>query len=223
MSSISYIIVACYPDKGMKSYGSKSLLEFNKKKLLQYQIDSIRQDQSSKPYEIIVISDFDTVKLQKYFDNQVKIIALESYNPIYTGSLHSKYQHLVFIDYGCLFDHKILRLLTKHSAVVCAKQNKTQNLDIGCIINEKLVKHMFFDLPEHKFCNMFCLCETDKNKILQNPKLSYFNLLSFEIINTLIESGSCFDIHNINTESFLYFNNMRQKNAANKFVKKIYN
>lgn len=220
MNEVSYIIIACYPDKGMKSYGNKSLMEFNKKKLLQYQIDSIRKDKNSKSYEIIVISDFETLKLQKYFDNQVKIISLGSHNPIYTGCINSSYSHLVFIDYGCLFDNKILKHFICDSAVLCAKPNKTNNLDIGCIVNNSSVKHMFFDLPEHKFCNMFSLCANDKKKILQNPKLSYFNLLAFEMINALIESGSNFGTHNVNSDSFLYFNNMRQKNAANKFVKK---
>lgn len=223
MIGTSYIIIACYPDKGMKSYGSKSLIEFNKKKLLQYQIDTIKKDQQSKTYEIIVISDFDTIKLQKHFDNQVRIIQLEDYNPIYLACEHSKYSHVVFIDYGCLFEYKILKPLLKNSTVVCSKYTKVPNLEIGCISNEHLVKHMFFDLPDHKFCNIFSLCQQDKNKILQNSRLSYFNLLSFEIINTLIESGSCFRIHNIQNENFLYFNHMRQKNAANKFVKKTTN
>ena len=37
MTGITYAIIACYIDKGMKSKGSKCLMEFNKKKLLDYQ------------------------------------------------------------------------------------------------------------------------------------------------------------------------------------------
>lgn len=219
MTKISYVIIACYSDKGMKSYGSKSLLEFGKKKLLQYQIECIKSIDNIN-YEIIVISDFETSKLQKYFGEQVNIVCLENKNPIYVGCKLAKYSHIVFIDYGCLFNKRILRHLSKDSCII-TNNNKNLKLDIGCIAEKNIVKHMFFDLPEHRFCNIFSITPENKNKILQIPGFDYFNLLSFEIINMLIELGDKFKLCNVSSNDFLFFNNMRQKNAVSKFIKNI--
>lgn len=219
MTSISYVIVACYPDKGMKSYGSKSLLEFSKKKLLQYQIECIRSIHNIN-YEIIVISDFETNKLQKYFGEQAKIVCLQDKNPIYLGCELAKHSHIVFIDYGCLFNRHILKHLLKDSCII-TNNNKNLKLDVGCITEKNIVKHMFFDLPEHRFCNIFSITSENKNKILQVRGFDYFNLLSFEIINMLIDLGGRFKLYSVDSSDFLFFNHMRQKNAVSKFIKNI--
>lgn len=221
MIGTSYIIIACYPDKGMKSYGNKSLIDFHKKKLLQYQIDSINLNKD-KNKEIIVISDFETHKIQKCFSDQIIIKPLNETNPIYYGCDISIYDHVIFIDYGCIFKHNLLKKLRDKSTVAYASNADKYKSDIGCIIENNKLKHMFFDLPENRYCNIFTLCKTDKLKILQNQIFSYFNLLSFEIINMLMESGSEFTAYDIKSEDFIYFNHMRQKNAVAKFIKKYY-
>lgn len=215
MTKVSYVIIACYPDKGMKSYGSKSLLEFSKKKLLEYQIECIKSTYNN---EIIVISDFETSKLQKYFGDQAKIISLANKNPIYTGCSISNNDHVVFIDYGCLFKKNILKHLSK-DALVITNNNKNIKLDVGCIAEKNEITHMFLDLPEHKFCNIFSITPEYRNLILQTDGFDYFNLLSFEIINMLINLGAKFKIHSVDNRDFLFFNHMRQKNAVSKFIK----
>lgn len=219
-ADISYIIIACYPDKGMKSYGSKSLIDFNKKKLLQYQIDCIAKGGHNN-YEIIVISDFEIQKIQKIFD-KVEVVPLSNNNPIYLGCKLSKYPQTVFIDYGCLFSKNILNEITKTSCIICSKSSKNSSLDVGCLIKNRFLEHIFFDISDNKFCNMFSISPNDKKKILQADDLGYFNLLSFEIINKLIDTGSAFDAKFAGPQDFLYFNNMRQKNAVNKFIKQTY-
>lgn len=222
MMETSYVIIACYPDKGMKSYGSKSLIDFNKKKLLQYQIDIIKKHSLSNS-EIVVISDFETQKITKYFADQALIVPLEASNPIYTGCEKAQYKNIVFIDYGCVFKYGIIKKIATSSAVVCSNNARSSKLDVGCLVEDNKLKHIFLDLPNHRFCNIFSICEQDKFKILQNKDFGYFNLLSFEIINMLVDSGSKFDIHDIKQEDFIYFNHMRQKNAVTKFIKKITN
>lgn len=219
MHEISFVILACYPDKGMKSCGSKGLLDFGKKKLLQYQLDAIQKNKPTDS-EILVISDCDTFKIKKLFHTQSKIIPLENYNPIYTGCLYAKYKKIVFIDYGCIFKSgTIKKNIYDKSCVLCV--DKQPKLDIGCIVEKNQIQHIFYDLPDNKFSKIFSLCEQDKKKILLNNNLSYFNLLPFEIINSLIETGSVFDINHIKSEDFMYFNHMRQKNDVTKFIKKL--
>lgn len=222
MNNTCYAILACYPDKGMKSYGSKSLMTFNNTKLLDHQINTIKSfNKKNDNYEIIVISALDTTKLQKNF-NQAKIINCNEYNPVYTAALSTNYENIVFIDYGCVFNEKTLSSIRYDtSSVLCSSNSKDSSLDIGCIVDNSSLKimNMFFDLPDNKFCNIFHINKNDLVKITSNITYSIKNLLYFEIINMLINNDSIFEISYTTNNNFIYFNNMRQKNAISKFFK----
>lgn len=224
MNNVSYVILACYPDKGMKSYGSKSLMLFNSKRLLDYQINVINNiNKYNKNYEIIIISSFETAKLQKIFSD-VRVINCDNTNPVHLACNKSIYPNLLFIDYGCVFNEKVLLNMDKDnsSSVLCMNGSKgVSNLEIGCIIDQQTsdLINIFFDLPENKFCNIFYVVEKDKNKILEKKIYQTTNLLYFEIINILINDNTNFKVRYTNNNNYIYFNNMRQKNAINKFIK----
>lgn len=223
MNGITYAIIACYIDKGMKSKGSKSLMEFNKKKLLDYQIENIISGHNSKiPYEILIITNFETQKIQKNFSKKAKIIDLKkTTNPISQISSESNYKNIFFIDYGCLYSKKIINESKFNKSFVLSIQNKNSNdLKIGITQNiDNHIEHMFFDLDEYKFTNMFYLSEIDTEKVLNSSNLCRYNLLYFEIINFLISNGSSITNRTINKNSFIFFNNARQKNGIIKFIK----
>lgn len=225
MTEITYAIIACYPDKGMKSYGSKGLIHFDKKRFIEHQIDVINSMHNKKyKHEIIVIGDFDVQKIEKAISDRVSVVSIENFNPIHRACIEAKYKQILFIDYGCLFNKNLLLKTNKnYSEVVCTKNYKIGKLDIGCIINNNKIDHMFFDLPDHKFCNIFYLSNSDISKILNQKKFHNHNLLYFEMINMLIDTGSVIGANHINNNEFIYFNNMRQKNAITKFIKKISN
>lgn len=220
MNDISYVIVACYPDKGMKSYGSKSLMTFNNKKLLEYQIAAIQKFHNKKSnHEILVVSDFESLKIQKIF-NTLQVLETKNNNPVFVGCERALYKNVVFIDYGCIINHKTLKCLdlSDLSEIVCVQKYSHGKLDVGCInLNNNL--HMFFDLPDNQFCNIFYLAENDTNKILNNPTYTKENLLYFEIINMLTNQNSKIHLKYTDNSNYIYFNNMRQKNAINKFFK----
>lgn len=223
MKNISYILIACYPDKGMKSYGSKSLMIFDKKKLLDYQCDWINQTKTINN-EIMVITDFDSLKVSKTIQSPIRSLNLVDYNPIYFGCLNAKYDDIIFIDYGCLFNPSILKFQQNKSSILSVNEKKTKtNLDIGCLVKNDTVEHIFFDLPNDKFCNIFYISSEEKSKILSNKKYRKYNLLNFEIINMLINDGSVFSNKKISSKDFLYFTMINQKNGVKNFVKKISN
>ena len=227
MNGITYSIIACYIDKGMKSKGSKCLMEFNKKKLLDYQIEQIISGhKSSVPYEIIIITNFETPKIVKYFNSKIKVIDLDEHtNPLAKTCQESIYSNVFFIDYGCVYNADIIKEIINNdqSCVASVRNNKLNTLDIGLIIDydTNTVQHLFFDLPpDNKFANMFFLqsdCVTD---IKNNRKLQRSNLMYFEILNSLISSGNAiynFSITDPNV--FIFFNHMRQKHGITKFIK----
>jgi hypothetical protein len=218
MNNISYIILACHIDKGMKSFGSKGLLEFQQKKIFDYQIEWIENNHHHN-YEIIIVSNFDTVKIQKGMGGIVKVINSDT-NPILTGCNESKYDTVVFIDYGCLFNPNILKKFKnlKSNYIITVDDS---SLDIGCITTNNKISHIYLDLPDNKFTNMFLLNRISKDEIINNAFYDRANLLYFETLNNLINNGNLIENISIDKKDFLHFKHMDQKNAINKFVKKI--
>ena len=223
MIGITYAIIACYVDKGMKSKGSKCLMEFNKKKLLDYQLDNIISGHNKKiPYEIIIITNFEIQKIQKSFAKKAKIIECNKLtNPIAQISEEAKYKNIFYIDYGCIYSKKIINDLPFANSFILAIKNKVTNeLDVGVTKDDtNIIKHMFFGLEDCKFTNMFYLSELDTKIVSQNASLHRNNLLYFEILNFLIGQGSTIINRSINKNLFIFFNNARQKNGITKFIK----
>lgn len=219
MTIATYVILACYPDKGMKSLGSKSLMMFHNKKLLDHQISWIKKATNANR-EIIIVCDFDYPKIYKLFNSRAKVIEVKEFNPVYTACVNSKNQNICFIDYGCMFTPDILKQLedTQTSRIITMKNNK--DLDVGCICDDNKIEHMFFDLPENKFCNIFYLKEKEIEAIKTYDFFKRKNLLYFEIINRLIENEYVINKKQVSLKDFIYFNNTRQKNGISKFIKK---
>jgi hypothetical protein len=219
MNKVTYVILACHVDKGMKSFGSKGLMVFNNKKLLEHQISWIKKTKP-KNAEIIVVADFDFTKIQKTFGKTINIIEPGDTNPIYSACVKAKNENLCFIDYGCLFNPKLMSTIDGFHNSTIITTDKSTDLGVGCVAIENKIEHMFFDLPQNKFCNIFYLVDKDTQKIKNDLFHQRHNLLYFEIINRLVDTGSEINQSIISHKDFVYFHNMRQKNAITRFVKK---
>lgn len=219
MHKTTYIIIACNIDKGMKSFGSKGLMTFNNKKLIDHQISWIKK-KKAKSSEIIIVANFDYYRLNKAFGKIARVVDNQSYNPIYSGCSESTNTDVCFIDYGCLFDPSLIQKVDNCANSTIITTDKSADLTVGCITNNDTIEHMFLDLPQDKFCNMFFLSGDDTQKIKNDTFYQRHNLLYFEIINRLVETGSTISRLKIDSKDFVYFNNMRQKNAISRFIKK---
>lgn len=226
LKGITYAIMGCGIDKGMKSKGSKSLIEFNKQKLLDYQINQIylAHQNININYEIIYITNFEYLKIEKLFKHKIDVYELENNkNPVIKACGLSKYGNIFFIDYGCVFEQSTLvKSIIKSQSTIFGSKTVNQNLDIG-ILSEKpdVVKSLFFDLSDDKFANMFFLCEHHVQHILNNKNLYRNNLMYFEILNSIIdEQSKNIYYKSIKNTLFIYFTNKRQKNGISKFIKK---
>jgi hypothetical protein len=226
LSSITYAIMGCNIDKGMKSKGSKSLIEFNKKKLLDYQIDQINlvHKNINIDYEIIIITNFEHSKIKKIYSNKLSIYKLETDKNIVIKACEiAKYKNIFFIDCGCVFESEsIIKVIKGSKSSVIGSKSSNDNLDIGISTDKSDIIHsLFFKLSENKFSNMFFLCEDHIKYLLGNKKLHQNNLMYFEIINSVIDSqvGKIY-YHHIKNNLFIYFSNTRQKNGISKFIKK---
>jgi hypothetical protein len=225
-NGITYAIMGCNIDKGMKSKGSKSLIEFNKKRLIDYQINQINLAHENKniDYEIVIITNFEYSKIEKLYGNKLSVYELETEkNVVIKGCEISKYKSIFFIDYGCVFESEaIIKTLEQVRSTVLGSKSLNNNLEMGISIDKSDSIHsLFFDLSEKRFSNMFFLCEHHIKYLLNNKDLHRSNLMYFEIINTIIDDQAHkIYYQQIKNNLFIYFNNTRQKNGISKFIKK---
>ena len=229
MNKITYSIIGCYPDRGMKSYGHKSLIQFLDQTIIDYQIQQINKVHNKKysDYEIIIITDGYADKILKHINHtynqkNIKCLNNKQYNPIYQVCLESNYSDILYIDYGCLFDSKLIKDMINNtkSTILCIKDKKINHLNVGCLIEQNRLIHMFLDIVSNKFTNMFLIKKNEKEYIIKNEKLHRKNFLYFEIINSLLDDDRYIDYTFVSNKSFFYFNHMRQKNGTIKFISK---
>lgn len=222
--NITYAILASNIDKGMKSKGSKGLIEINNKRIFEHQINNIISAQPSKhtDYEILIITSFEKEKIEKCVGNKAKVFSQKkSKNTVACACEFSVYDNVFFIDYGCLYSTKFIQnFLNFTKPFIVISKNKKNKLPIGIACEKNYVENMFFDLSNNLFANMFLLNKNQKTIINNNKKLHRKNLLEFEIINSLIETGEKINYFQASNSDYIYFNNMRQKNEISKFLKK---
>jgi choline kinase len=220
----TYVILACNIDKGMKSKGSKGLIEINNNKIFDYQINNIMLAYKNKSisYEIIIITNFEKEKTEKYIADKARVFGpKKNKNTIVSACELAKYDNIFFIDYGCLYSTSFIKKFTKPTnPFILISKDKRNKLEIGVLCNKTSVENMFFDLSNKLFANIFLLNKKQKSIIINNKQLHRKNLLEFEVLNSLIDYGEVLNYVQTSNEEYIYFNNMRQKNEISKFLKK---
>jgi hypothetical protein len=227
MNKTTYCIIGCHPDRGMKSYGHKSLIQFGNKSIIDYQIKQINKvhNQKYQDYEIIIITNSYIDKLLKHISryNQpnIRCINNNKYNPVYQACVESVFANILFIDYGCLFNSSLIEKIMNNnmSTIACSKDRDFLALSVGCLIENNKLIHMFLDIVSNKFTNIFSIKNHEKNYIINNQKLHRKNFLYFEIINMLLDDNINIDYSFVSKTSFFYFNHMRQKHGTTQFIK----
>lgn len=194
---IHVIIPSAGIGRRMKSYGCKSLLTINNKKLIDIQIHNINSVFPNN--EIILITGFDSDRLinnspediikienEKYYDNNVvKSISI--------GLRATKNNEHVLIIFGdILFNIQSLKeIKISQSSLIIS--NTMEDNEVGCNINAKgNLEYMMFDLP-NKWGHILYLTGKELTlfkKIIWNKKTE--KKFCFEIINEVINNGGRF-------------------------------
>lgn len=201
MKQIACCIFAHEITKGMKSYGSISLLKAKKtsKELLFYNVTNIRN--ISKNIFLLLGFDSERIiqKIQQYKINYLSIIDNDSYllkNDGYAFKLAikkilstdtSKISGVLFINQNIILK-KIPSFSKDHSWILIDKKSTRSRYNIGCFIENNILKYMFYNISNYYWAEAVYLTIDDIQKISKKlDKLYYDNMFMFEIINTAIE------------------------------------
>jgi len=194
---VHVIIPSAGIGRRMKSYGCKSLLTINNKKLIDIQISHINN--AFPLNEIILVTGFDSDRLMNYSPDDIIKIENEKYydnnvvKSISIGLRATKNNDHVLIVFGdILFNIKSLKEINLNESSLIISNTMESN-EVGCNINGKnQLEYMMFDLP-NKWGHILYLTSKELSlfkKIILNKKTE--KKFCFEIINEVINQGGKF-------------------------------
>ena len=191
---VHVIIPSAGIGRRMKSYGCKSLLNIQDKKLIDIQLDHVNNRFPNN--EIILITGFDSERLMNHSPDNIIKIENEKYyennvvRSISIGLRAAKDNQYVLIIFGdILLNMKALDLINQNESSIVISNHMSDN-EVGCNINSKgQLEYMMFDLPNKwghiiyltgKELDLFKKHTWNKNKDKK---------FCFEIINDIVNQG----------------------------------
>lgn len=233
---VSIIILAPFPDQGMKSLGNKSLFKIKNKNIIDYQLENIRSAFGDIEHDITLVCNFDCQRIQKALNDYdkkfaFKIIKQNDPNINFAGSFISgiqqvKYNRVLSINYGLLFTKKIIQKLTKktenNTVAIARSQSYNDNINTGCYINDTEIIHIFFNLGEHKYLDINFWSEDTISYIKNNFLFdNYKNRFMFEVINELISCKHVFRYMNMEPKECLMIDSTKMLNKSQRVFQNV--
>jgi hypothetical protein len=211
--------------RGMKSVGSKALLQINKTHtIIECQIQYLKRYYN--PINIYICTGFEHEKIIKTTSKYKNIHYI--YNDHYeaenqVGSLvhclkTTNITNTIVINNGVLLLDKIPINKNTATIFVTSKLPKTQ-FDIGSS-SETDIKYLFYDLP-NKWLECMTLNKDSIQAILSiSEKIPYKKLFLFEMINMLIEHGTILQTTKIDKNLPIKINSIKDLNIVKRNYEK---
>lgn len=200
--SISVVIVSAGVGSRIRSNEPRSLIKIKDDTLVNHQIQAITD--TFKSYEIIGVFGTQIEKILKRVDNRIRVVENQLHNEtnnsesMRLGLNNSIYDNVLFIHGDIYFKSKLLKSAdyTKSFLVVDANEDMSEK-EVGLTASGNKVSILSYGL-EKKWCQM-CFLTGKELKILKSIFLKFQEsdkkMLSFEVINKIIENGGSFACH----------------------------
>lgn len=228
---INALIIAPEITKGMKSIGSKSLLEIKKKlSILEYQINHLF---TIDPHiTITVATGFDSDRIVDLINTSFKNKINYIYNKLYTTTNQAASLR-IFLDIAQNKDIDNLFIMTsgvllKNAAIsknelagsskIFVLNKDKENFELGCSAANNHAEYIFYDLPkvwsECVYLNKEAICKL--KHIIDTKQIDQMYL--FETINALIHNNIIIATHNIDKKKIMKINNQKDLTKARLFI-----
>jgi hypothetical protein len=224
---INALILVPEITKGMKSIGSKSLLEIKKKlSVLDYQIQSIKN--IDKSIKISVCTGFDSERIiDNINDNHSNISYVYNENYKTTNQAYSikiyleqntNCDQLLIVSNGVLFKDKCITKTMLNNECKVFLLNKTrENFNLGCSTQHHF-EYLFYDLPE--LWSECIFLNKEALTVLRNLFTSNYTtqMYLFELINEMINQKIVFKKQYIDKKSIMKICNLKDIAKAKNFI-----
>lgn len=199
--TINALIIAPEITKGMKSIGSKALLEIkNKQSVIDYQIQQLKS--ISKYINITIATGFDNEKISRHISQytSVNIIFNSEYkntNEAASLQLYLKeydIDNLLIINNGILLKNNPItqKCLENTSSKIFLLNNSKSHFNIGCNKNHSL-EYLFYDLDEPWSECVFLNYKAISSLKTIISKHNIDQMFIFEIINEILSMKNTFE------------------------------
>lgn len=206
LSNLQITILAAGVGARTKSYEPRCLLKYNSKTILDNQLD-VLSDIFEKA-EISIVGGYDINRIIKKIGKRARVIENQLYSDTNSGDSlrlainNSLFDNLLFLHGDLVISSEIFEGINlNESFILVDNSNKFESKEVGVTVVDGKATVLSYDLPT-KWCQI-CFLATNELNILKRLFLKQdFNskyLLTFEIINNIIENGgkfNCYDTGN---------------------------
>lgn len=194
---VQVIILAAGAGARTKSYEPRCLLKYNGSIVLEKQIEAIQKRFIKS--EISIVGGIEGNKIIKkigkrarYIENQIHDNS-NSGESLRIGINNSLLDNILFLHGDLVFDENILSLINLNkSCILTSSENRIEEKEVGLTVDSNgNVSILSYNLPT-KWCQIAYLSSNEVDilrKILIKGDIDFKYMLTFEILNKLIEFG----------------------------------
>lgn len=218
--AVQVIILAAGAGARTRSYEPRCLLKYNGKSLLDHQLLAIQSNLLK--YEVSIVGGIEANKIIKKIDKSVRFIENQMHESSNNGESlrlginNSLLDNILFFHGDLVFYEKIFSNVDfSKSFILVDSSGQILEKEVGITsVNDKLTV-MSYDLPV-KWCQIayFNKNETEiLRKLLVKQDFETRHLLTFEIINKMLEIGADIECVDINTNFIKEIDSLKDINS----------
>lgn len=218
--AVQVIILAAGAGARTRSYEPRCLLKYNGKSLLDHQLLAIQSNLLK--YEVSIVGGIEANKIIKKIDKNIRFIENQMHESSNNGESlrlginNSLLDNVLFFHGDLVFYEKIFSNVDfSKSFILVDSSGQMLEKEVGITsVNDKLTV-MSYDLPI-KWCQIayFNKNETEiLRKLLVKQDFETRHLLTFEIINKMLELGADIECVNINTNFIKEIDSLKDINS----------
>ena len=205
-SNLQVVILAAGVGARTKSYEPRCLLKYGNKIILDNQLEVLSE--TFEKAEISIVGGYDINRVIKKTGKRARIIENQLFNDTNSGESlrlainNSLFDNVLFIHGDLVISREIFANINlNESFLLVDNQNKFEDKEVGITVVNGKATVLSYDL-QTKWCQIGFLATEELNILKRLFLKSDFNpdyLLTFEIINKIIENGgkfNCYDIGN---------------------------
>jgi choline kinase len=201
-NDISVVILSAGIGARIKSAEPRSLLKLGKRTLLEHQVNAIKR--TFKECEIIGVFGAHIDKVIKKTGNNIRIVENQLFNEtnnsesLRLGINNTINNNVLFVHGDIYFTEKIFKNANfKKSFIVVDANNDISDKEVGVTLNKNKTTILSYGLQK-KWCQM-CFLTGKELKLMKSLLLKMDQndkkMLSFELINKIIDCGGSFEAH----------------------------
>jgi len=201
---IQIIILAAGVGSRTKSYEPRCLLKYNNKTILDNQLNIFKNKFTNG--EISIVCGFDSSRMIKKIDKQARVIENQIYETSNNGESlrlgvnNSLLENIIFLHGDLVISEDIFdKISFDKSFIFVDSGNKFDEKEVGVTVVNSKATILSYSLPT-KWCQIAYLAENETNILRKLFLKQDFNakiLLTFEIINKIIENGGAFECYEV--------------------------